>query len=128
MAGSGYIPLLLADSRMDSNGRKVTLSEELVELSSTDGAPDEDDDLVELEVIEELVELAVLLLLLELNIVLLETVESELSVLIHIVLRGVLHKLAADGLDLLGQGGREHHHLLLLGSGAEHVLDIGTHV
>lgn len=113
---------------MDSNRGEVALSEQLVKLGSTDGALDEDDDLVELQIIKQLVELAVLLLLLQLDVVLLETVKSELGVFIDVVLRRVLHELLADRLDLLGQGGREHHNLLLLGSRAEDVLNIGTHV
>lgn len=113
---------------MDGNRGKVALAEQLVQLGSTDGALDKDDDLVELELIEEVVELAVLLLLIELDVVLLQTVQGELGVLVDVVLGGVLHELAADGLDLLGEGGREHHDLLLVGSGTEDVLDVGTHV
>jgi hypothetical protein len=118
----------LADARVDGDRGEVALAEKLVQLSGTSGAPDKNDDLVELEVIEKLVELAVLLLLLKLDVVLLKTVEGELRILIHVVLSRVLHKLLADGLDGLGQGGREHHNLLLLRSGTEHILDIGAHV
>lgn len=122
------LPLLLADTRVNSDRREVALSKEFVELGGTDGASNKDDDLIELEIIQQLVQLAVLLLLLQFNVVLLETVESELGVLVDIVLSGVLHELSADGLDLLREGGGEHHNLLLLGSSTENVLDIGTHV
>ena len=122
------IPFLLAHAGVDCNGWEVALAEELVELSGTHGTLDEDDDLVELEVVQELIQLAVLLLLLQLDVVLLETVESELGVLVNVVLRGVLHELPADRLDVLRQGSREHHDLLLRGGGAENVLHIGSHV
>lgn len=113
---------------MDSDGREVALAEKLVQLGSTDSALDEDDDLVELKVIKELVQLPVLLALLQLDVVLLETVESELGVFIDIVLCGVLHELAADGLDVLGKSGGKHHNLLLLRSSTENILHVGTHI
>lgn len=123
-----HLPLLLADSRVDSDGREVALAEELVQLGSADSALDEDDDLVELKVVEQLVELSVLLSLLQLDVVLLETVESELGVFVDIMLCGVLHELAADGLNVLSKRGGKHHDLLLLGGGAEHILHVGTHI
>lgn len=122
------LPLLLADTRVDSDGREVALAQELVKLRSTQGALDEDDDLVELELIEQLVELAVLLALLQRNAVLLETVQGQLGVLVDVVLGRVLHELLADGLDLVGEGGREHHDLLLLRRGTEDLLDVTAHV
>ena len=123
-----YLPLLLADTRVNSDGREVALPQQLVELSGTDSALDEDDDLVELQVVKQLIQLTVLLLLLQLNVILLETVQGELGVLVHVMLRGVLHELAADGLDMLRQRSREHHDLLLGWSGTENVLDVGTHI
>lgn len=122
------IPLLLADTRVHSDGREVALPEELVELGGTEGALDENDDLVELQLVEKLVELTVLLALLQRNVVLLETVKGQLGVFVDIVLRGVLHELAADGLDLVREGGREHHDLLLLWGGTEDLLNISAHV
>jgi hypothetical protein len=86
---------------VDSNRGEVTLAQELVKLGSAQSAFDEDDDLVELQFVQEFVELAVLLALLEGNVVLLETVEGQLGILVDIMLRWVLHKLLADGLDLV---------------------------
>ena len=40
----------------------------------------------------------------------------------------VLHELLADGPDVLGQGGREHHDLLLVRGGPEDLLDVAAHV
>ena len=40
----------------------------------------------------------------------------------------VLHELLADWSDVLGEGGAEHHHLLLVRSQAEDVLHVSTHV
>lgn len=45
------LPLLLADTGVDSDTGEVALAQELVELVSTLGALNEDDDLVELQVI-----------------------------------------------------------------------------
>lgn len=113
---------------MDSDRWEVALAKQLVQLSSPDSALDEDDNLVELEIVEEFVQLAVLLLLFKLDVVLLETVQSELGVLVNVVLRGVLHEFAADGLDMLRQCRGEHHNLLLRGSSTEDVLNISAHV
>jgi hypothetical protein len=55
-------------------------------------------------------------------------VESELGVLVDVVLSRILHELSADRLDFLGKGGREHHNLLLLRSSTENVLHISAHV
>ena len=40
----------------------------------------------------------------------------------------IIHKLLADGTDLLGQGSAEHHHLLLVRRVFKHLLHISTHV
>lgn len=113
---------------MHRNRREVAFAQQLVKLGGTNGALDKDDDLVELEFVEKLVQLSVLFLLFELDVVLLKTMQSELGVLIDIVLGGVLHELPADGLDLISQSSREHHDLLLGRGGAEDILDISTHV
>ena len=40
----------------------------------------------------------------------------------------ILHEFLADGSDLLGECGAEHHHLLLVWGHAENFLDITTHI
>ena len=40
----------------------------------------------------------------------------------------VLHELLADWSDVLREGGAEHHHLLLVGSSAENLLHVASHV
>lgn len=113
---------------MNRNRREVAFTQQLVQFRSTDGALDEDNDLVELQVIKKFIELPVLLTLFESNEVLLKAVQRQLGVLVNVVLCRVLHELAADRLDLVGQGGTEHHDLLLLGGRTEDLLDIATHV
>jgi len=54
--------------------------------------------------------------------------KSQFSILIDIVLRGVLHELSADRLNLIGESSTEHHDLLLLGSSTEDFLDVAAHV
>ena len=39
-----------------------------------------------------------------------------------------MHELLANGADLLGEGGGEHHDLLVVGSRAEDVLNVFPHV
>merc|ERR1719341_2274388 len=40
----------------------------------------------------------------------------------------ILHELLADWSDVLGEGGAEHHHLLLMGSRTENFLHVTPHV
>ena len=101
----GYVPLLLGNTGVDGDTGEVALAQKLVKLGGTEGALDEDDDLVELQLVEEVVELAVLLGLTELDVVLLETVEGELGLVVNVDLQRVTHELLADGAGLLGQGG-----------------------
>ena len=122
------LPLLLADAGVDGNGGEVALSQKLVELVGTLGALDEDDNLVELQVVEQVVQLAVLLLLAKLDVILLKTVQSELGVVIDVHLERVAHELLADRADLLGEGGTEHHNLLVGRGGAEDFLDVTAHI
>lgn len=90
---------------MDSSAGEVALAKELVELSASKGGADEDDDLIELEAVKQIVELAVLLALVKLHVVLLETVQSQLLLVVDVDLKRVLHELLADHADFLGQSG-----------------------
>jgi hypothetical protein len=123
-----YIPLLLADTRVDSDTGEVALPQKLVQLVGTESALDKDNNLVELQVVEEVTEFAVLLLFAQLNVVLLETVECEFSVVVDVHLKRVAHELLADRSDFLRESGTEHHNLLLCWGGAEDFLNITTHV
>lgn len=122
------LPLFLADTGMDCNRWEVTLAEELVKFGGTESTLDEDDDLVEGQFIEKLVQLTVLLFLLEFDVVLLQTVKGELSLVIDIDFKRVLHELLADWTNVLRESGAEHHHLLLCRSGSENLLDVTAHV
>ena len=113
---------------MHSNTREVTLAQQLVKLIRTESALNKDDDLVKLEAVQQLVELTVLLRFAEFDVVLLETVQSELGVIIDIDFQRVSHELLANRPDLLREGGTEHHDLLVGGGGAEDLLDVAAHV
>ena len=58
------LPLFLIDTRVYCDGWEVTFSQELVQLGCAVRAPDENDDLVELQIIKQVVEASVLLTLL----------------------------------------------------------------
>ena len=120
--------LVLLHASMNADGGEVALGKETVELVGTGDLGDEDDNLVELQSIEKVIELAVLLGLGQLDVVQLQTVEGELGVIVDVNLHWVLTELAADRADLLAQGGREHHDLLLVGGHAEDLLDVTTHL
>ena len=118
----------MANTRVHGDTGEIALAQQLVQLVGTKSALHKDDDLVELEVVQELVQLTVLLLLAELDIVLLQTVESELGIIVNVYLERVPHELLADGTDLLGKGGAEHHDLLVGRSRTENFLDVAAHV
>lgn len=99
--GKKNLPLLLADSRVDSDTREITLPQKLVQLIGTQRALDEDDYLVEFQVIQKITEFAILLLLAKLDVVLLKTVECEFGVVIDVNLEWVTHKFLADGPNFL---------------------------
>ena len=86
---------------MNSNAGEVLLGQELIQCHTTLDRSNKDDHLeqsedsekqlgspfpclIELEKIQQLEELLILLILLQLNIVLLKTVQSELSLIVHI--------------------------------------------
>ena len=122
------LPFLLADTGVNRDGREVAVLQKLVKFGCTKGALNEDDCLVELKLIEQLVQLPILLLLIKFDVVLLKTVQSELCFIINVDFKRVLHELLADGPNLLGEGGAEHHYLLLSGRGSEDFLNITAHI
>jgi len=96
------VPLFLTDARMDCNAGEVAFAKQLIKFGRTQRALDEDDDLVELKLIKQLVELTVLLLFIQLDVVLLQTVESQLGLIVDVNLERVLHEFLADWSDILG--------------------------
>jgi len=120
--------LLLRHGAVNANTGEVALDQQLVELVGALDRLDKDADLVELEGVQKVVQLAVLLALGDSDKVLLKTVEGQLGLVIDVNLERVLHELLADETDLLVQGGREHHDLLVVGSLTENTLDITAHV
>ena len=113
---------------MHSNRREVAFSKKLVELSGTESALDEDDDLIKFKTIEEVVKFAILFSFTELDAVLLKTMQSELGLIVNVNFKRITHELLADGSDLLRQCGAEHHHLLLRRCGSEDFLNVAAHV
>lgn len=102
---SEYVPLLLANTRVDCSTGEVALAQKLVKLCASQSRTNEDNDLVELQLVEEIVELSVLLTLIKLHVVLLQAVECQLLLVVDINLKRVLHELLAGLADLLRQGG-----------------------
>lgn len=86
---------------MDSDGREVAFSQKLVQLGSSLGTLDEDDDLVEFKRIKEVIEFSVLLAFVKSDSVLLETVKSELGLIVDVEFHGVSHEFSADWSDFL---------------------------
>ena len=118
----------LLHTGVDADGWEVALGQESVKLVGTSNLGNENDNLVEFENIQQVVELAILLRFGKLDIVELKTVQSELGIIVDVDFHGILAKLLADWSNLLAERGAEHHHLLLVRSHAEDLLDITTHV
>lgn len=78
--------------------------------------------------VKEIVELAIFFIFAKLDVVLLETVKSELCLIVHVDLKRCLHELLADRPNLLGQCSAEHHHLFLGRRRTEDLLDITPHI
>lgn len=122
------LPLVLRHLRVHSDGREAAFAQQTIKLVRTECVLDENDDLIVVQGVEQIIETSVLLILGKLDVVLLETMQSELSLVIDVDLKRVLHELLADGFGLVGQGCRKHHDLLLCWSGTEDLLDITAHV
>lgn len=90
---------------MHRSAREVAFAQELVKLCASQGRANEDNDLVELQLIKKIVELPVLLTLVKLHVVLLQTVESQLLLVIDVDFERVLHELLASLANLLCQSG-----------------------
>jgi hypothetical protein len=59
---------------------------------------------------------------------LLETVKSELALIVDVDFERRLAKLFADGANFLRERGAEHHHLLIVGRLAKDLLNIAAHI
>ncbi len=81
------VPLFLAQARVDANGGKVALDQQLVELNGTRHALDKNADLVEFQRVQQIVELAVLFAFLQLEVVLLQAVQRQLGLVIDVNLQ-----------------------------------------
>ena len=113
---------------MDTDGRKVALCQKSVELVGARDLGDEDNNLVEFKNIQQVIEFAILLGFGKLAVVKLKTVQGKFGVIVHVDFHRILAELLTDRPNFLAESGTEHHHLLLVGSHAEDLLDIATHV
>jgi len=120
--------LLLTEVTVHSLGRQGLLVKDLSQFDGVRYGLNENDDLVEVEGVDEVRQLGVLLVLVELHVVLLETMESEFALVLNQNFGRVTHELLAGSLDITGEGGSEHHDLLVVGSLLENVLDVSSHV
>ena len=120
--------LLLLLSGMNADRRKVALGQQTIQFVSTGDLADEDDDLIKLKRIKQIVELSVFLGLGKLYVVKLQSMESQLGVVVDVNLHRILAKLLAYRTDFLAESGTEHHHLLLMWGHAKDLLHVTTHV
>jgi len=112
---------------VDGLGREELLVQHLSQLLGVLDGLHEDDNLVELKLVQEVHQLGDLFLVVQHHVILLQSVQSQLALVFDEHLSLVLHELAADQLDVTGQGGREHHHLLVVRGLCENFLDIASH-
>lgn len=120
--------LLLGEVTVHGLGGEGLLVEDLSQLDGVGNSLNEDDHLVEVQGVNQVSQLSVLLVLVELHVVLLESVESEFALVLNEHFRRVAHELLASLLDVAGEGGSEHHNLLVVRGLLENVLDVASHV
>lgn len=125
---SFYVPFFLADTRVDRNRWEVTLAQELVQFGGSDCAFYENDNLVEGKLIKQLIKTSILLSFFQLDVVLLKAIEGKLCLIINVDFERVLHEFLANGANLLGKSGTEHHDLFLWRCSSEDLLNIATHI
>lgn len=77
-------PLLLVHATMDGDGREILLNQKLGESCAPLHGLDKDDDLVKFQDVEQLKQLPVLLGVLELKVMLLQPVQRQLGLVVHI--------------------------------------------
>jgi len=120
-------PILLGKTTVNAHGGEILLNQKTIQLLASPRAVHKYDNLIEFQGIQEIIQLAVLLIFGELDVVLLQTVESQFTV-IDVDFNGISGKLLAHRPNFLAQGSREHHYLLFVGCRAEDGLNITTHV
>ena len=87
-----------------------------------------DNDLIELKLVNQVHQLSNLLTLIELYVVLAETVEGQFAFILNQDFSWIAHEFTASHLNVAGECGCEHHHLLVDWSVFEDLLDVGSHV
>mmetsp|Transcript_21625 Transcript_21625/g.37103 ORF Transcript_21625/g.37103 Transcript_21625/m.37103 type:complete len:220 (-) Transcript_21625:1322-1981(-) len=96
--------LLLLHARVDADAGEVALCQQPVQFVGARHLRDEDHHLVEFQRVEQVVELAVLLGLAQLDVVLLQPVQGELGVVVHVDLHRLGRRPTAPH-DEWGGGG-----------------------
>jgi hypothetical protein len=108
--------------------REVAFLQDFVEFDGSFDLRDEDDDLIEEQVIEEIGKFLGLFGLFDVDVVLEDTFEDKLGFIIDKDFLDVLSEFGGKFSDFLGEGGREHHDLLVDRSLGEDLSDISSHV
>lgn len=80
---------LLIHSPVDSNGREILLNQQLSQSNASLHALDENDDLVEFQDIQKLEQFSILFCILQLAVMLLQTVQSQLGLVVNVNLHGL---------------------------------------
>jgi hypothetical protein len=141
---------------MNTNGRKVTFYQQLVQFNGTSHGSDKDTNLIEFQRIQQIIQFAILFIFLQLDIMLLETVKRQFGFVINVNFQRlfvvnvwnvetipnvkgrdirkrihwayILHKFLADRSDFLAQRGAEHHDLLVMGRRTKDFLYVPSHI
>lgn len=82
-----YKPLFLRHSRMNTNGREIALDQQFVQLNSTRHRLHKHAHLIELQRIQQIIQLSIFLILLQLEVVLLQSMQRQLCLVIHVDLK-----------------------------------------
>lgn len=120
--------VFLVHASMDANGGELLFLEQTVEGGGSGLGFHENDGLVEFEGVEEVGQFLIFFVFSDVEVILEEPVEDEFGLIIDKNLVLVAHEGSAGLLHVLGHGGGEHHHLLVLRSLFENVLHFLSHI
>lgn len=104
MGGDGGLPFFLRETAVDGDGWEIAFAQQSIQFGCSTDTLDKDDDLVEFQCVEQVVEFTVLLSFVETDKVLLQSMESQLGLVVDINLKGLQRQRQLPFTDGIWEG------------------------